>query len=180
MSKSTEDVKKAPFIVTPADFRKLSREADRCITVVTVFDCHEYGDRIRWLRFGQANLQYHEHSKQCVLKAYLGDATDCEHDSAYILQLPLIGLTFQSPLYHTMEFSAWIDPNGFEEFRVPRDGYDPASLPDADRCKMKGCRKGHLIVPPGYYAGPKPDRELFEAVRGKRVEVSVGVVRDAE
>lgn len=165
--------------VERTDIREITRYPDLCRTTVRLFPSWDDREAIDWLIAGQGELRHHEKRGTWELLMRLTEGvTDFEHDSAYAFQLPLIGLTFDSLYYHQTTFVAWVDPNDFENFRVPRPGYNPMKLPGAYCCKDKDCRredpKGHMIVPEDNYAGPMPDRELFQAVRGKRVEIKIG------
>ncbi len=158
------------------DLRAISRDADKCLTIVTL---GEDSSSFVWLKFGQLS-RINVHKRSTLLRAYLPEGTtDFEHDSAYLLSLPVIGLAFDDIFYHQVSFSAWVDPNGFEDFRVPRPGYNPLEHPNAVKCPAKECSKEpHIIVPEGHYAGPPPDVELFRAVAGKRVTIMVGPSHD--
>lgn len=159
------------------DLRSVTRYSDQCETTVYLFD--KMGvDSFKWLHFGQANLDSHDRKKTHTLKAYLAGATDFEHDSAHALQLPLIGLTFEHLFYHRVCFLAWIapdagpDPDGrWADFHVPRPGYDPRKHEDAEECTV--CETKHIVVPEGFYLPPF-DNELYQAVKGRRVEVRIG------
>jgi hypothetical protein len=98
------------------------------------------------------------------------DATDFEHDSAYALSLPLIGLEFQGVHYHQTQIRAWVGVNP-EHFHVPLPGYDPTKHPKAVVCT--NCPKKHPIVPEGFYFPPF-ERELFKKIRGREVLIKVG------
>jgi hypothetical protein len=158
------------------DFRKITRRSKTCVTTVTIH--LDWNTRVEWLTFGEANIQKFENQSRYLLKSYLLEGTtDFEHDSAYVLRLPLIGLEFGDLYYHRTSFSAIIDPNNPEDFRVPGSGYDPFKMKEIVRCKDGSCAKHpHWIVPEGYYAGAPFDRELFEVVRGKKVEITVSPV----
>lgn len=174
-------MEKPPFKVEPTDLREITRYPELCRTVVKLFPSWDSREAFDWLIAGQGEFRQHERFKTWELLMRLtAGVTDFEHDSAYAFQLPLIGLTFDSLYYHRTTFVAWVDPNDFEKFRVPRPGYNPMKHKDTYLCKDKDCRredkKGHMIVPEDLFAGPRPDAELFKAVRGKRVEVTFGPV----
>lgn len=169
-----------PGVILETDLRSITRHSDRCLTVVNVQLVNwDSRTRVEWLVCGQASIQKPSNPDlgQYTLKAYLpAGVTDFEHDSAYAFQLPLIGIELVSVDYSQTTLRAWVDPEGSEDFRVPRPGYNPMELPGAKTCKLKvhghQCYKNpHKMVPEGYFAGPPPDEELFEAVRGKRVEI---------
>jgi len=155
------------------DLTGITRDSDSCLTRVFISD--KYGmNRMEWLRFGQASMNDHDRRKMTILKSYLDGATDFEHDSAYALQLPIIGVYFDSLFYHTVTFGGWIAPDAggsFAFFHVPRPGYDPRKHEDSVECS--DCKEKHIIVPEGLYVPPF-DPELYAAVRGCRVEVVIG------
>lgn len=195
-------IKKKPTpideLVAHTDLRPITRMADRCHAVVVVelgFD-----KKVRWLELGQVQLRRQRESSGINayrLEAYLTEGVcDFEHDSAYALRLPLIGVQLGDLgiHYHNTVLTAWIDPNAVDtfsqDFHVPRPGYDPTKHPKAVTCegiydekKKKYCKwnegKPHVIVPEGFYVPPF-DRELYEAVRGKRVEITIGPTYPAE
>jgi len=168
-------------LVQLTDLRSITRRSDTCHTVVTIH--LDWETKIKWLEFGEANIrsQRDNNDGRWSLNAYMGGGvTDFEHDSAYALQLPLIGLRLGSLaiLYHQTRLDAWIDPDAADkfsqDFRVPRSGYNPMGHKDAHVCKQcKDESKGHVIVPEGFYVPPF-DLELYQAVRGKRVEILIG------
>lgn len=134
------------------------------------------GKDLRWLTLAEVSLQRHDDGR-ATLKAYLKDgATDFEHDPAYACKLPLIGVRLKFIHSHTALLEAWIDPERDEfslaDFRVPRPRYDPLVRPDTEKCNHEDCGE-HPIVAEGHYLPPF-DEELFNAVRGKRVEIYIG------
>lgn len=133
------------------------------------------GKDFRWLTLCEVSLQRHDEGR-ATLKSYLKDgATDFEHDPAYACKLPLIGVTLKFIHNGVMILEAWIDPERDEfcdDFRVPGPRYDPLVRPDTETCDTEGC-EGHPIVAEGHYLPPF-DEELFNAVRGKRVEIYIG------
>ena len=161
--------------IKPTDLRAITRRSDKCLTVVEIK--WDWETEIDWLTFGEAQLRHHENLGTHDLMAYLTDGvTDFEHDSAYALSLPLIGLRFTRLDYHSTHFDAWVDPSHDADrgFRVPSPGYDPMKHPDAIVCRAKTCRRDgpHIIVPEGHYLPPF-NKELFKLVAGKRVEITI-------
>lgn len=158
--------------IQPTDLRGITRRSDQCLTVVTIH--MDWQTSVEWLRFGEAQLQHRDHNDTDQLMAYMSrNVTDFEHDSAYALSLPLIGLRFKRLDYHTTHFTAWVNPNADpNDFRVPRSGYDPTKHEDAMTCGREQCESPHVIVPEGYYQPPHKPR-LYKLVRGKRVEIAV-------
>lgn len=165
------------------DLTEISRGSKYCSTTVSV-ELEPYEPLAEWLRFGQANLKYVNDRKdgRWCLESYLANgATDFEHDSAYALRLPLIGVQFDSiPVWnHMTRLVAWVDPSDYlidrhSDFRVPSNDYNPLKLSETTICEMKGCDK-HPIVPEGFYLPPF-NEDLFLAVRGKKVEIHIGTV----
>jgi hypothetical protein len=134
-------VKLPPFL----DLRKYSRNADTMLTLVSFTRASGRGGTWPWLLFGEAHIRNLPESQTSrrELSAYVnGGVTDFEHDSAKLLVLPLIGLTFGSlPVrYHVVELYGWVDPeldehSDHHRFRVPWEGYDP--MEGAERCELR-------------------------------------------
>jgi hypothetical protein len=154
------------------DLLKFTSRSNICRTTVTVH--LDWETKVKWLVFGEAQIQKFGKKHQYLLKAYLpAGVTDFEHDSAYAFRLPLVGLELDDILisYGNTFLVAYVADEP-EDFRIPRPDYNP--LKGAEKCTLKECGKPHLIVPEGNYAGPQFDREIFELVRGKLVEIVVG------
>ena len=168
-------------LIQLTDLRSITRMSDKCLTTVTIH--LDWEKKTTWLQFGAAQLrtQKDRPDGRHRLEARMTEGvTDFEHDSAYALRLPLVGLFFEGVEYHQSTFSAWIDPNDdpngggrFTDFHVPRSGYDPTKHPETHKCKQCKGKESHLIVPEGFYV-PRFDKELYEAVRGKRVDIRIG------
>ena len=158
------------------DLRKICRETDLVEVKVSFMDYDHRGEP--WITLGQASLRKSGRGGWELFARM--DATDFEHDSAYAINLPLIGLELDSVYYNRCNFVAWVNPNLGEldpNFRVPTSSdYDPTKLEDAYMCEMDGCEKSHPVVPENYYQPPF-NRKLFEKVRGKKAEISFGPVR---
>ena len=118
--------------------------------------------------FGQGQLAI-EKGGEAHLKAYLTEGTtDFEHDSAYALCLPLVGVSLERVLYHRTMVRAWVSSDP-EYFRVPASS--DYSL-EAEDCEAEWCRsRPHKTVPEGLYSGAPFDEELFRKVRGLRVMI---------
>lgn len=178
--KKRQEERRALLLPPETDLRPICRESDRCNTVIEIFP--DWDVRGVWLRLGQVNIvRAGEHRPgEWRLEAYFrAGVTDVEHDSAKAIVLPLIGLQLDALAvhYHQTNLVAWVNPNDEDGFRVPGSGYDPTKLKGAHRCKDPDCLrddpKGHIIVPPGFYTPPE-NKELFEKVKGKRIEIRVG------
>jgi hypothetical protein len=176
------------YIPEKTDLREITSDAKRCISIVTLemgFD-----SRLLWLMLGEASLRSARDTPdgRWFLEAFLPEGvTDFEHDGALALRLPLIGLMFKGVRRHTLRATAWIDPNEdlesngkWAEFHVPRPGYNPMKHKEAFLCKTGRCaEKPHTMVPPGFYVPPF-DEELYLAVRGKKVEITLGLTHEDE
>ena len=183
-----------PAVVLATDLSSITRRPDRFFTTVDIdlgWD-EDSGDRrkLRWLTFGECELRVDGKDGDARLEAHLkGSTCDFEHDTAWALQLPLIGVKLaEVGVWHSRtHFTAWVHPDAggtMPNFHVPCPGYNPMKHPGATTCdgiydekKRKYCKwndgKKHIIVPEGFYVPPF-DAELYEAVRGKRVEITTG------
>lgn len=180
-----EEVKLPPL----TDLRAVSRDPKRCVTHVYIQTNPWDRERHEWLIFGAAQLRHQKESSpdgRFRLEGRMtSGVTDFEHDSAFVVRLPLIGVQFDGLLIHNHYafLVGWVDPDGADDFHVPGPGYDPTKHKDAHRCKMKECvkedPKSHIIVPEGFYVPPF-DPELYKLVRGKRVEIRIGPVLPEE
>jgi hypothetical protein len=159
------------------DLRSITRESERCLTVVTLH--LNWEKRVTWLKLGQVQLRHQRdsHDGRWRLEAYLpAGVTDFEHDSAYLIKLPLIGVVFEGIDYHQTKLIAWVDSSEPRDFHVPLPGYNPMEHPKAFVCDEKDggyrCKTPHKIIPEDLYVPPF-NRELFDAVKGKKVEILV-------
>jgi len=174
------------------DLTSITRQAKRCITTVDLVAPYE--KNIPWLRLGQCNLSKRDRTKEWTLDAHMAEGVcDFEHDSAYALKLPLIGVGLDeglAVLYSKTRLVGWINPGVEDEFHVPPPGYDPTKHHDAHMCsgiynekKKQYCKwnngKPHFIVPKGYYV-PRHNGKLYEQLRGMQVEISIGAVLEEE
>ncbi len=148
------------------DLRRISRRSDVVQTTVLIF---EEFQKHEWIVFGEANISLHGDTH--ILKAYGPKGwTDFEHDSIYVLKLPLVGLHLDSMMvsYHQTHLTGWIASTE-DDFRIPAENYDVDKV--AKPCKE--CEDHHMMVPEGYYV-PKKNKNLFEAMRGKKVSIIIG------
>lgn len=154
------------------DLRPISRESDKLYC--KVFARGDDYEEVCWLTLGAASLQSRNEGQMSLIARM--DATDFEHDSAYVIVLPLIGVALDSVHNHITRLTAWVDPDAANTFSVPSTGYDPTTHKDAHRCEEERCAEPHWIVPEGYYTPPH-DKKLYAQVRGKRVTILFGPVR---
>ncbi len=173
-------------ILPKADFRSITRRSDICLTQVIVR--LDFETKVEWLTLGESRVRSRRDTKDgnWRLDAYLPiGVTDFEHDSAYALQLPLIGLQFDHVYYHRTYLTGWVDPdcNDGREFRVPGPGYDPMSHPEAVECRAATCKSNkpfpHMIVPQNFYVPPF-NLDLYKIVKGKQVEIRIGPIFEKE
>lgn len=183
------DDKIAACPVKETDLLSISRGTDKCRSYVSLE--WDWETRVTWLKFGEATLRKkgEKHDGRWDLEARMGlGATDFEHDTAYALRLPLVGVEFEWADHHQFRFRAFVDAtmdpkptrNGFH---VPLPGYNPTKHPDAKMCsgkydgKKSWCKWGdgeaHVIIPEGFYVPPF-NAELYKLVSGKRVELILG------
>lgn len=165
------------------DLRAMSRDSDTCLTQVSLFPDWDSKNGFVWIQAGQTSLRQKRNGDPIfghTLTCYLNKgATDVEHDSAYLFQLPLVGLTFVSLFYHQVTFGAYIDPTldtsyDGDRFSVPNPDYDP--FKEADRCKSCKGKEAHKFVP---YLPPN-NMALYQKIKGMRVEVVVSPVMPDE
>ena len=163
-------------LVQFTDLTAITMDADCCQTRVVLF-CKPLRDgRMDWLLMGRANLRPsgNDHRPGCwELSAYM-NATDPYHDQAYALRLPLVGVGFERIESGGLWVHAYVDGSNPEMFVVPPPGYAPTMRKCKDRdCQTKAQR--HLLVDEDTYV-PTHDAALYEAVRGKLVEIRFDVL----
>ena len=169
------------------DLKPITPHPDKCRTLVRIE--LSFGERQSWISMGQSEIRKHSlgdrsHENGWRLEARIPGATDGDHSAAYAIRLPLIGLHFEGVVAGGSRFVAWIDPNEAPEegddhsdFCVPPPDYDPRKHPRSLPCpSCKGSSK-HVFIPEGHRLYVPPfDPELYQLVRGKRVEILVGPV----
>lgn len=159
------------------DLRSVTRSSDIARTTIGIY----MGARLEgrdafnpWIEMGACEVR--NEGSLCWISSHLNyGVTDFEHDSAYALRLPLIGLQFSSVYNHYTVLKAYIDPNNEDEFHVPGPGYNPVALENAYECP--DCKDKHMIVPEGNYV-PPVNKELYEKVRGREIDIRIGPVYD--
>lgn len=165
------------------DLRHLCRDSDKAYCLVMLED--DDGNWKTWLRLGVVTLTERP-GNAWSLDARMGrGATDFEHDSAYVCCLPLIGVAFSAVYNHMVCLDAWINPEHEDSrsrilnpaFAVPLADYNPLEHPATKMCNSKRCETSHPIVSGDMYMPPFVGK-LFLAVRGKRVRIRIGTVRE--
>lgn len=170
--------KKFPLI----DLRPITRGPDKYETVVRIFHHDRSLHRSKkWIIMGQASLVKNDRNSMLgiriwTLKAYLSNGTtDCEHDSAFAINMALLAVDFNSVFYGHTELNAIIDPHDVSSFHVPSPGYNPMEHPAAVECTIERCIEAdgpHIIVP-NYV--PPVNEKLFQLARGRFVQIMFGV-----
>jgi hypothetical protein len=142
-------------------------------------------ERSVWIQLGEIMLRQRDSHNRGVWKlgAYLQNCTDFEHDAAWLLKIDLVGVEFTAVEYGLTHFQGYIKADDEDDFRVGNADYNPIIDPKTKACKgtqKEYCRRGepHLIVPEGFYLPPE-NPDLFNIVRGRRVEVTTGLVSKA-
>jgi hypothetical protein len=163
-------------VIMETDLRHINRESDLVECTVYISDGdwnHPRGDLKKWLVLGQVQLRTDLHPME--LKAYLPEGvTDFEHDSAWAMILPLIGVKFDTVRYHTTILEAYVAPRSLEDFHVPWPGYNPMEMEDATNCDLDRCEEDpHLMVGEDSYT-PYNDSTLYRAVEGRFVRIRIG------
>lgn len=168
-----------PEIPPNMDFRPLSRNSDKIETTVILYTDHE---RSEWIKLGEIQLRERSDPFKGIwsLGAYLLNATDPEHDSAHLLKMELVGVTFTAVEYGQTRFEGFIRADEEDSLRVGGPDYDPIKLAKPCKGTPRVCKWGenkpHPMVPEGFYL-PPANPALFNIVRGRRVEVITGPVR---
>lgn len=164
------------------DLRHLSRYPDRGFTHVR-FEDYELREAFvkeddeghkylgNWLELGVADLR--ASGDGSFLGARLGKGiTDREHDSAYLVHIDLIGITFKGCWNNVSHFEAHLTTEP-KEIKIWTPDFKPTEAEGAEECDGKDyCKRGepHLIIerftPPMY--------EFAHIVAGKRVSISMG------
>jgi hypothetical protein len=148
----------------------------------------DFDTRIEWLIFGPASMHSQSDRRDGDRWRLEGSmargVTDFEHSTALAVRLPLVGLQLGFVSHGQVRYTAFVDSSSMvydpadpkhSEFHVPSPGYDPRKHKDTYKCDTKGCSdKGHLIIPEGFYVPPF-NLELFQHVRGKKVEIVMGI-----
>lgn len=110
------------------------------------------------------------------LESKLHGATDDEHDTAVLFRMQLMGVTLRMASGGRVWIDAFIAGDDPGSFRVPMPGWK--QLEGATKCAHANCRTKdfkHLVVDQGKYI-PPPNLELFDMLRGLRVEIVTGRV----
>lgn len=103
-------------------------------------------------------------------------ATDFDHDAAVMFRIGLAGVAFRMASGGRVWIDAFIAGDDPGAFRVPLPGWK--QLEGSTKCRHSGCRSKdaqHLVVAEGRYI-PPPNPELFNMLRGLRVEIITGRV----
>jgi len=160
------------------DLRPLTRNSDKCRTTIEVQSGMSWtSNRSHWIVLGEVHLSRNREGDPWRLRAYLEGATDFEHDSAYILDIELTGVEFESVTYHTTVLTGHIAMD--RELNVPATTDDPRKLEETFVCDHEHCvgAHKHVIVPEDHYV-PSHNAELFKVMRGRKVWIRIGPTPD--
>ena len=150
------------------DLTKVTRDSDKIRTQILIKTCR-YKPATEWLVFGQMELRQDIYPNWIAARS---DATDFEHDSIYILRLPIIGVRLSGVRYGKTFMEGYVHPHAEDDFHVPTSSdYDPEKEDGSMLCE--DCAEPHIIVPEGFYV-PKFNKELYEKVRGHQIMIVTG------
>ena len=159
------------------DLRGISRDAKHVETRIYLHDgSWRASEKKLWIRVGSVEIRRHDEGERWSLVAYHTNATDFEHDSVYILRLPLIGLAFEMSTEIMSFLHAWVDPNISDWFNVPQVGYDPlkwAAAKPPTTCMA--CKPKHPVVADGLYL-PSFNKTTYHLTMGRRVSIELSRV----
>lgn len=160
--------------ITPLDLSELSR-GENVKTKIYVQIGWSRNSQQDWLTLGEVHLTKKSREADIPtwsLQAYLGEHTDQEHDSAYLLSMDLIAVTLNMLCYGETVIHAIIDPND-SRFHVPDENWD--YFEGARDCTLPRCKdEPHKLVE---YLPPH-NQDLYEKLKGKKVTIVTGVKRD--
>tara|TARA_R100000656_G_scaffold104176_1_gene75964 strand:- start:23225 stop:23755 length:531 start_codon:yes stop_codon:yes gene_type:complete len=159
-------------VLVPQDLRTISAGADESLTLIYVTP-ERHASEFLWVAAGKSALRRFNNSDEYALSCYMGrNATDFDHSVPIILQLRLMGVTFEGMNWHCPTFSAFVPPDSRRfDVAVPPVGYDPFGHPKTRPCKE--CQEPHPIVPHDCFL-PETSPEVYQALLGKRVRIEVG------
>jgi len=134
--------------------------------------------RSEWIRCGVVVLQQQSRGPWRLGARAKEGVTDFEHDSAWIFQLPLVGVSLDMIDMGTVFVTGYI-AGDMGDFRVPAAGdYNPAQHPEASLCRGEHCGMGaHPIVPEDLWAGPPADEKFWRKLVGRKLDIRIWVAR---
>lgn len=163
--------------ITLLDLRSVTREGAEALVSLDTGDYSDGGPMREWIRCGRVNLQGPDRRgfRPWILSARAREGvTDMEHDSAFIFQIPVVGLELEFVSNGWTYLTGWIAGEP-DDLRIPtKPDYDPAKLPGAETCEDESCEEEHTIVPEGYWAGPPANRKYWEHLIGRKLEIRLG------
>lgn len=154
------------------DLRKFTRNSEQIVSTISVVD--ETGVQHPWIMCGEVEIKPpHSRTGTITLAAYMDNATDREHDSAYAFMFELFRLDFKyiSSGLSWFEGIISVPTNRFDmdKFRVPAPGVD--LFEGSKECNSKYCDgRKHRIV--DYL--PKPNHELWKRLGGHSITLVTG------
>lgn len=176
---SRDDERRPGLKIETMDLRGVTRPGSETRILLDTGDYSDGGPLKEWIRCGRIKLQAPDRrgSRPWILSARaIAGVTDFEHDSAYIFQIPVVGVELEFVENGWTYLVAFIAGEP-EDLRLPiSSGYDPTKLPGAETCDGSDCGHGkpHGIVPEGHWAGPPPNAKVWAKLVGRRIEVRFG------
>lgn len=159
----------------PMEYNNLTGVTDGSHLSRTSVTLDDGNNRTKWLEFGVCDTFTDGVTGVTILRAFLSEGiTNISHNLAIALQLPLVGLGLSHIRRNTTHLTAWVaaDPENADNFYVPVLGED--ILAGAETCTDEFCGRKHLVLP--RYVAPKFHKDLWDAVRGRRVSISISPV----
>ena len=155
------------------DFRRDDRrEANTIITVHADYKGH------MWICCDDIEITGRSNqSDSWTVEANNHGATDGEHDTAVMFRFALVGVTFRMASGGRVWLNGFVAGDDPGTFRVPPAEWN--QLEGATKCTHERCRgkdTRHLVVDEGRYI-PPPNDELFDTLRGLRIEIVMGSCR---
>lgn len=162
------------------DFKRpevLNLRRDDHKELLTIITVHADYRGHAWIHAGDVDITEHGRSDQrgsWMIQAKNYGATDFDHDAAILFRFGLAGVAFRMASDGRLWIDAFIAGDDPDAFRVPLPGWN--QLEGATKCRHQRCRAKdakHLVVDEDRYI-PPPNPELFDMLRGLRVEIVTG------
>ena len=159
----------------PIDLRAMSRRSDSLRTEVWLHPVLRYAsydsNLAPWIVAGEADIgrfrhEYEEH----ILRIYHKDATDREHDSAFVVRMAVRHLRFDGTYHGWSSFVGMLPPHSdAEDIRVPMPGWAPTLV---EHCKRECCGAPHPVVEE--YVPPELSEEELAKLAGRYITIRIG------
>jgi hypothetical protein len=156
------------------DLKNISRSIDKIVTEITIGRDYDRQEQVK-ISLGEISLTEGDNRSrgQWSLRAYWdGGMTDPEHDSAYILWLPLVGLQLDMIHYGQTILKGFVGGGDSSDFRVPGPDFKIKRLEAAEKCTQCRGKDKHLMLPEGLWL-PEENPELLSKLAGRVVEIRI-------